>query len=301
MMEWLEQHSGKSGEPETGEVIAVTFHETMTADHIVPVRGSMSSLHTTFAVSEMSGSIGISSLQANPSVSTIFPGTEKPAQFLTKDKKYTSSLFLTISDEEFLAAASEDRIQIFSLARNTSGEAYRFEESGFWHLCMIDERTVACVEESRPSDGFTKIYLLNTDSEKFHLSSILRVKAGRGITDICLVKTTNSTPCLLLTFPSDNFIQSVEMIGGKVKWQSAGSRHPWSICTDGRTVFVLDPAMNNLRLLSVEDGSVLTSITLYPFDMNLPSSVRLQGDYLHIGHMNKKGDTFCISKFTKKF
>ena len=300
MMEWLEKNPDMNAEPETWDTAAVALHEMMEANHIVPVKRFISP-QTTFAVSEMSGSIGISPLEAKPSLSVICPGTGKSVHVLSRNEGYTSTLFLSISDEEYLATALRNRIHIWSLAKNITGEAYEFEETGIWHLCVIDERTIACVGQEPCPNGITKVYILNTDSGKFSLSSTLRVKAGRGITDICFVKTTDGTACLLLSFPVDNFIQSVEMVGGKVRWQKAGSLRPWSICTDGSTVFIVDPAMNTLRLLSVEDGSSVTSISLYPFGIDLPSCIRLQGDYLVVGHMNKKGDTYCISKFTKKF
>ena len=312
MMEWLEQHSGKNEESETGELVAVTFHETMEADHIVPIRRRFMSIDTTFAVSEMSGSVGISSLAEKPSVSVIFPGTDKPAHFLSRNEKYTSSLFLTISGEEFLVAASRCRIQIWSLAKDTSAEMYKFEETGFWRLCKIDERTVACVGLDPSSDGFSKVCILNTGSQKFNLSGTLQVKPGGTITDMCHMKTADGTPCLLLSFPRDNVVECVEMVGGRVRWQvdkkqiggSSGMRtsfRPWSICTDGNTVFIVDPFPGKLHLLSVEDGSVLTSNTLHQFGIDLPCCVCLHGNYLLIGHLNKTKDTYCISKFTKKF
>ena len=311
MMEWLKQQPDPNTEPETWEVAPVTLHEMMKADHIVPAGGSISPF-TTFSVSEKSGSVGIAVLKAKPSLSAIFSGTDKPVHILSIDEVYVSTSFLTISDEEFLATTSTDRIQIWGLTKNTSREACRFEESGLWHLCAIDERTVACVAELPTSDGFSKVYILNTETEKFHLSSTLRVKTGHEISDIYFVKTPDGTACLLVSFPTNSRIQLVEMVGGKVRWQvdknqmggSSGMRtsfRPWSICTDGDTVFVVDLIMNSLRRLSVEDGSILTSISLYPFGIKLPSCVRLQGNYLHIGHMNKKGDTYYISKFTNNF
>ena len=109
---------------------------------------------------------------------------------------------------------------------------------------MIDERTVACVAEGSSSDGSHKIYILNTDSEKFTLSSTLLLKVAGDITDMCHVRTTDGTPCLLLSSPfSGVFIQCVEMVGGKVRWQLDKQQMvelfcPWSICTDGSTVFV---------------------------------------------------------------
>ena len=89
----------------------------------------------------------------------------------------------------------------------------------------------------------------------------------------------------------------------KVQWQvdkqqMGGSFLPMSACTAGSTVFVADVS-HKLHLLTVDDGSVLTSINLRPFGLHFPSCVRLQGQQLYIGHENEKGDTYCISKFTE--
>ena len=62
---------------------------------------------------------------------------------------------------------------------------------------------------------------------------------------------------------------------------------------------VTDPVQHQLHLLSVEDGSELTSFNLYPFGLRDPSCVRLLGEHLYVGHVNEKGDTYCITKFTK--
>ena len=76
------------------------------------------------------------------------------------------------------------------------------------------------------------------------------------------------------------------------------SFRPFSICTDGSTVFVTDPGQVMLHLLSVEDGSVLTSIRLHKSDIHFPCCLRVQGEHLFVGHENEQG-TYFISKFTK--
>ena len=128
--------------------------------------------------------------------------------------------------------------------------------------------------------------------------------ASQIINDVCYVKTSDGTSCLLLSIPGNRNVQSVEIVGSKMHWlldkqQIGGSFLPWSICTDGSTVFVanLDPAVL-LHLLSVEDGSVLTSISLRPFGFRILSCVRLQGEHLFLGHKNEER-AYCISKFTK--
>ena len=328
-MEWLEQSADASTEPETVETTdtsRLTLRETLEVSHIALGRAS-SSLYTKFTVSR---SIGIASPQAKPTLSVVYPTRDEITLVLSRDDLYTSALFIKIADQEYLASASRDGIRLWNLANNNNKVVYKFEESGLWRLCVIDERTVACGEEQPSPDGFSKIYLLNTDTETFTLSGTLRVKAiqqiaeksgpssptrlkaAQGITDMCYVKTTDGTSCLLLSFPFGSLIQCVEMVGGKVRWQvdkqqmvdpdeqkQGASFHPWSICTDGRTVFVANAGKAKLHLLSVEDGRVIASLGLHPFDIVYLGCVRLHGKHLYVGHLNKDLNTYYISKFTK--
>ena len=304
VMEWLKRQS----ELDTKDTSGLTLLDRMRISHIEQ-GGGTSSLHTKFAISE-SELIGIASPQAKPTLSVMHPGTDEPPLISPRQDGYTSALFITISDQEYLAAASVDQIHLWNLADNTSSVVYKFKEEKDWHLCAIDERTVGCVAEQPALDGYSKIYALNTGAEKFNLSSALQVKAGRGITDIRFVKTTDGTPCVLLSFPWNFLVQLVEMVGGKVRWQvdkqqmgsSSGMRasfRPWSICTDGSTVFVLTARPTKLHGLSLEDGLVVVSINLHPFGIIYPSCVRLRREHLYVGHMSENQDSFCVSKFTK--
>ena len=178
-MEWLRQQSDASSQPETTDTSRLTLHKTTEINHIALGRAS-SSLYTKFTIS---GSIAIASPQAKPTLSVVYPATDEITLVLSRDVQYTSALFTTISGQEYLAAASRDVIRLWNLKDNTSKIVYRFEESGLWRLCAIDERTIACGEEQPSPDGFSMIYLLNTDSEKFTLSGTLRVQASQPITE----------------------------------------------------------------------------------------------------------------------
>ena len=301
MIEWLKQQPDSSTPPEAGDTSTLTLHETIKANHVVLDRGS-SSLSTKFSVSELSGSIVIASSEAKPTLSIISPGTDKPPIIFEKDDQHKSALFLSVSNEEYIAAASKDSIYLWNLVQNTPSVAFKLEAGNDWYLCAIGEKTVACVAEQPSPDGFTKIYTLNTDSEKFTISGTLRLKARGRIMDMCYVKIADGTPCLLLNLPWTGLVQSVEMVGGKVRWQvdqqkMGGSFRSRSICTDGSTVFILNARPSKLYLVSVEDGSVLTSISLHRFGIIYPGCVRLQGEHLYVGHLNQKLDTYCISKF----
>ena len=301
-MEWLEQQHDL-GTEETGDSSGLTLLDTIKASH-VQLHEIYGTLFTIFFVSELSGSFGIASTMDKPSLSVMYPGTDKLPLILSRDERYTSALFTKIAGQEYLAAASRDGIRLWNLTRNTECILNTLEERRNWHLCVIDERTVACVAEQPTSDGFTEVYILNTDSEKFNFSGMLQFKAGDAITDMCHMKTTDGTSCLLLSFPLICLIQCVEMVGGKVRWQvdqqkMSRSFFPCSICFDSSTVFVADPVLNRLHLLSAEDGSMLKSIGLRLRGIRHPSCVRTQGEHLYVGHMNKKRDTYCISKFSK--
>ena len=294
-MKWLEQQSDANPThlQETVDTSPLKLLETMTIKH--------GRLNTKFTVSKLSGSVGIA---FSDSLSIMYPDTNKPPLILSKDGGvHTAALFITISDQEYLAAASEDHIHIWNLERNTSSVAYKFQESGRWHSCVIDERTVACVAEQTSSGHhFSKIYILNTDTEKFNLNNTMRMRADGIISDICYVKTTDGTPCLILSAIQPSRIQCMEIVGGKIRWQVdtqfERSFFPLGIFTDGSTVFVANTSQNVLHLLSLEDGSVLTSINLSPFSF-LSSCVRTQGEHLYVGYLNDKMHTCCISKFIK--
>ena len=175
VMEWLKRQS----ESEPKDTSGLTLLNKMKINHIEQGRGT-SSLHTKFVVSEESESIGIASPQAKPTLSVMYPGTDKPPAISPREDGYTSALFLTISDKEYLVAASVDQIHLWNPAKNTSSVVYQLKEQKDWHLCAIDERSVACVAEQPGLDGYSKIYTLNTGPEKFNLSSTLRVESGPG-------------------------------------------------------------------------------------------------------------------------
>ena len=303
-MEWLEQHPDRTSQPEMGDTSTLNLLEILNAKHIViDIDSLVISVSTIFAVSQQSGSIAITSKLAKPSLSVMYPGTDKPPLILSKDDKDTSALFITIADQEYLASTSRDGIRLWNLANNTSKVVYKFEESGLRYLCVIDDRTVACVADEPSSDGFIHIHILKTDAEMWTLSSTHFIKATDSVSDIAFVKTTNGNSCFLLCSLSNSLTQCVEMVGGRVRWQV--DKHavfsPWSMCTDGSTVFVVNPIVNRLHLLSVDDGSVLKSIDLRTHGIRFAGCVlaQVQGEHLYIGHINEKGDTYCISKFTK--
>ena len=303
MIEWFKQQPDTFSQPEMGDIQTLDFCQTIEVNHI-KIDPLFSPFYTTLFVSESSGLIGIASTESKPSLSVMFPGTDKFPLILSEDEGYSSALFMSLSGQEHLAAASEGKIQLWNMVQNTQSVVCELANVSLWSLCAIDERTIACRGEEPSSDGSSKIYIMEADSEKFTFSGTIQLKASDKITDICFVKISDGTACLLLSFHSGSLVQCVEMIGGKVRWkadqeQMGESFVPWSICTDGSTVFVVTAGESKLQLLSVEDELLLTSIYLRPYGIVYPTSVRLQGLHLFLGHLNEKQDTYCISKFIK--
>ena len=302
-MKWLEQQPDTSNQPESGDASALNLLEALQVKHIVSkTEGNF--ILTFFAVSQQSGSIGINSMKGKPALSIMYPGTNKPLLTLSRYHRYTSVLFTTISDQEYLAASSRDSIHLWNPEKNTSSVVYEFKEQKNWHLCAVDERTVVCAEDQHSSDEFIQISMLKIDAEMWTLSSTHSVKVNHSAYEISYAKTTDGTACLLLSSILGCHVQLVEIVGGKVRWQvgqqeMGRSFCPGSICSDSSTAFVADFIQHHLHLLSVDDGSVLRSIILHPLGIYYPSCVRLQGERLYIGHVNEKHETYYISKFIK--
>ena len=112
VMEWLKRQS----ESEAKDTGGLTLLDKMKINHIQQ-GGGTSSLHTKFVISEASESIGIASPQAKPTLSVMYPGTDKPPVVSPREDGYTSALFLTISDKEYLVAASVDQIHLWNPAK----------------------------------------------------------------------------------------------------------------------------------------------------------------------------------------
>ena len=177
-----------------------------------------------------------------PTLSIVYPGTHKPPLTLSSDDQYTSALFTRISGQEYLVAASRDGIHLWNPAKNTKSVVNTLEKGRNWHLCAIDERTIAYVTERPSSGGFSKIHILNTDSEKFSLSSTLWVKAGEAITDMCYLRTTDGTSCLLLSFPLS--CQCVEIVTARKRSLGQGNIFTpvLSFCSRGACVVLFGGA-----------------------------------------------------------
>ena len=112
VMEWLEHEPDPSPDREAADTSALNLLDTTGANHI---KGLNSSLYTEFAVSQLSGSIAITSMTGDHSLSVMYPGTDKPPLILSRDGHYTSAMFVIISGKEYLAATATDNIHLWNL------------------------------------------------------------------------------------------------------------------------------------------------------------------------------------------
>ena len=250
VMEWLEQQSDFSAVNQTGDTSELNLLETI---NVSPESEPSSSVVTKFSVSQLSSSIAVASVLLEPSLFAMHPGTDKPPIIFSKDNGYMSAMYIIISGKEYLVASSEDEIHLWNLEKNTSSVVYKFNGRNGWHLCVKDERTIACTAVLPASDGFYKMFILNADTERFYRNSTMWVKANQEfrkisdsnvepyVSDTCYTRTRDGSSCLLLIFPLNHIIQCVEIVGMKVRWQvdhqqMGKSFVPMSACTDGSTV-----------------------------------------------------------------
>ena len=116
-MDWLTQQPDSNVKP-VADPCEVALRETMIVNHIaLDSAGNSSSMK--FSLSKLSGSVGITSTEGNPTLSVVCPGTDKPHLILSKDNRYRSVIFLMISNREYLAAASRNSIRLWNLDQNT--------------------------------------------------------------------------------------------------------------------------------------------------------------------------------------
>ena len=238
----------------------------------------------------------------------IYPDAERPPRVLSKEKDHGSLIWMKIDDKEFIASAWKDiSIRLWDTEKGTSEVVYKMDDTEKNHpsLCSIDDRTVACVGASSSDDNLN-IHILNTNTKPWSLGSVLIVKRVKVIIDMCHLVTDDDTQCLLLCCPYERRVQAVQLIGGRVRWQSGEQQMgekslPWSICTDqvNDIVYVADNHLDMIHLLSSEDGSVLTSVNLLGYAILSPSCVSFSDGDLFIGHMDKNWYMSQISRFIK--
>ena len=264
-------------------------------------------LGNSFSISE-SEAIGISCYE-KPSLSVMYPNTDKATVILSNSKVYRSATFVKVFDKEYLAAAcNEDGcLYLWDIESKTSKKVFdpklpKDQHDKGMNIFRINEDTIAYGEGGASPDGNRRVFILKTDTQELTLSSTLRLFTSNNIFDMCYTEVDGGTPCLLLCIPYGHRIMAVEMVGGKTRWEAGkeqmGERfYPWSICTDeNNTVYVADFKQIKIHLLSAEDGSVIRSIDARHYGMWNLIAVRFYDHHLYVEHYTD-ACKYVISKF----
>ena len=305
-MEWLAEQQDLSAENPSHEAektpdAALILKDTINVNHLTQ---NISIINKFLPFT--SGAIGIVCPHGSLSLSVIYPGSSRPPQILSAKGKYWSAVFMMNLGKVCLAATCSNTICLWNLEDNTSSIVYKqkYDKGKSMNLCVIDDRTVTQWEVTPSGDGCHKIYILMMNTQPWSLSSMLVVRGIELIQDMCYMKTTDGTACLLLSCPFDGNVQVVEIVGGRIRWkvgeQEIGREfYPWSNCIDeNNTVYVADTGQHRIHILSGENGSVIRSINLMPFGVIRPNCVRVYEEHIYIGH-EYESNKYQINKFTK--
>ena len=258
-----------------------------------------------------SGGVAISCFE-NPSLSVMYPDTDKPPIVLSNDTIYHSATFVNISGKEYLGAAcnKDGCLYLWDTESNTPKNFFdpmlpKDQLFKTMTICKLRDNTIGYGEVHASPDGSRRVFILKADTEELSLSSTLRLFTPDNVYDVCYTEVEDGTPCLLMCVPYDHRIMAVEMVGGKTRWEvgkeQMGEKFlPCSICTDDdNTVYVADYNQNMIHLLSAEDGSVVTSINLRYYRIVNPFAVRFHNQCLYVEHYRNPGNKYAISKFKR--
>ena len=303
--EWLtsKQHSTS----DTRQLILVNRWDL---EHLVSKPDS----YISFAVGQ-SGWIGVMCFenglnQGKPS--WMHPSKDKPSPDEPTSGQYSGCPVFVTADKEYMAIYDKHKIiHTWYLENNTQRVVFYFKSKSATptkpkNLCVIDDNTVALGDVYPATDGTTKVFMFETGVKKWTLRNILTLTTNvQAIPDMCFVKTLDGTPCLVLSCPLDGYLQAMELIGGRMKWQTGRQQKglgflPLSICAGrNNTLYVTDPDQCKLYLLSTDDGAVIDSVNLSQYDIVCPVSVRARGEHVHIAHRRaKEKNKWQISSFT---
>ena len=264
-----------------------------------------------FSVSE-SGGVAFS-CDEKPSLSVMYPDTDKPPIVLSTDTIYHSATFVKISGKEYLATAcnKDGCLYLWDTESKTSKKVFDPELPWdqvyrYMNICKLRDNTIGYAEAYASPDGSRRVFILKTDKEKVTLSATLWLFTPDNIWDMCYTEVDGGTPCLLLCVPYAHRIMAVEMIGGKTRWEAGKGQmgekfFPLSTCTDDdNTVYVTDYSQNMIHLLSAEDGSVVTSIILSHYRIAHLFVVRCHDQCLYVKHYCKTVKKYAINKFKRE-
>ena len=173
-----------------------------------------------------SGAIGIS-CDENPSLSILYPGTDKAPVILSNDMLYSSATFVKFRGKEHPAAAYREDgcLHLWDIESKTYKEVFdprlpKEKKLKDMNICMIDESTIGFGEVGASLDGSRRVFILKTNTAAdWTLSGTLKLFTPDNIWDMCYAEVVDGTPCLLLCIPYGNRILAVEMEDGKTRWE----------------------------------------------------------------------------------
>ena len=264
-----------------------------------------------FSISKSKG-VAMSSFES-PSLSVMYPGTDKPPVILSKDAIYRSATFVEVSGQEYLAAACREDgcLYLWDIQSKASEKVFdpklpKNRQYKPMNICKLRDNIIGYGEVFASPDGSRRVFILNTEKEELTLSSTLRLFTSKNIYDMSYIEVDGGTACLLLCVPNSHSITAVEMIGGRTRWEVGKEQMgeeciPWSVCTDDdNTIYVADYKQNMIHLLSAEDGSVVTSISLPHYGIANPFAVRFHDQCLYVKHCPNPDSKYAISKFKRE-
>ena len=303
--EWLEKQDESSTPSNQDGVLKLL--ETWPLDHVQIDKNEIS-LNNRFAISE-SGAIVIS-CEEQPHLSLIYPGTKKPPLILTTES-HRFATFIKSADREFLVTLGSDdeNLHLWDISKGTSTKKFdpKMHEGkfkGYPKIFVIDDKTMGYAAE--PSNKRFRVFFINMGEDRLETwsgSILIPTNMSGSRRDICFIKMRDGTPCLLLCSNHDRCVQAVQMIGGKIRWETGVQQmgkhcQLWSIYTDEiNTVYVTDSFWGIIHILSGEDGTFIRSINLGPYGIYNPLCVRVHDKYLYMMHgvYNKR---YEIAKFS---
>ena len=151
-----------------------------------------------FTISE-SGAVGIS-CEESPSLSVMYPDTDKPPLILSNHKTYGSATFMKISGKEYLAATDEDGcLYLWDVESRTSRKVFDpnipiDKVHKYMNICKIKGSNIGYGEVCTSSDGSRRVFILQADKEELTLSSTLRLFTPDEIFDMCYTEVDGGTP-----------------------------------------------------------------------------------------------------------
>ena len=273
----------------------------------------------TIAISPMHGYPGLSvaylGLDKTPvtlssdNYPTLISGPSGPIVESGPDQSYRSPILLRQFNQQYLAATScaEGCIRLWDLQKYTSRIVYDFRQKHRRrNLCLIDDSTVACYDVDISSNTQCPIQVLDTSTEIWSVKSVLYHKSPRVLLfDMCYVKTSDGTPCLVFCFPYEDCVQMVEMVSGKTRWELDKEKFrnnvsPNVICkNDAHPDELYMLTIHEITAIAIEDGAFLWSFNLQPIGIYRPFCMRAHEDFIYAAHVKRNGETHSISKFTK--